>query len=344
MMRNKKIFLSLLVAGLFLFLVMEGYAEVPFNDPGLVAFAKPAQGAGRTRALSNINNWSYWQLLGGRSGNDPQGSSGGIYPRATAGCVFTDGLVWGAILDRDGIPTIQVGGVTYNVGVVAGHINPDGTQSDANAASIFKIRSDWRTLAAGQVKQEAAEIFQVGPDAVTESQTDQVIAMYKADWINWPVELGAPFVDLNDNGVYEPVLDEDGAATTDGDHPGIASADQVMWYVNNDLDASATTFLYGSDPMGVELQVTMWGYNQPNARLGQIIFKKYTFINKSDVLFDSMYVAQWCDPDLGVYTNDVVGCDSLLGLGFAYNGEPTDGEFDVFGIAPPAMGYDFFQG
>jgi len=79
MMRNKKIFLSLLVTGLILFLVMEGYSEVPFNDPGLVAFSKPAQGQGRTRALSNINNWSYWQLLGGRSGNDPQGNSGGHF-------------------------------------------------------------------------------------------------------------------------------------------------------------------------------------------------------------------------------------------------------------------------
>ncbi|UCF65533.1 MAG: hypothetical protein JSW33_06790 [bacterium] len=343
MMRNKKIFLSLLAAGLFLFLVTEGYTEVPFNDPGLISFAKPAQGR-TTRALSNINNWSYWQILGGRSGNDPQGNSGGIYPRATGGVVFTDGLVWGGIIDRAGTPTIHVGGVTYNVGTVAGHIQEDGTASDANLAAIYKIRSDWRTLAAGQVKQEAAEIFQVDPDAVTDAQTDELIAQYKADWINWPVELGAPYVDVNDNGIYDPVLDADGAATTAGDHPGIASADQVLWYVNNDLDASQTAYLYGSDPMGVELQVTMWGYNQPNARLGQIIFKKYTFINKSNDVFDSMYVAQWCDPDVGTYTNDVVGCDSVVGLGFAYNGEATDGEFDVFGIAPPAMGYDFFQG
>jgi hypothetical protein len=239
-----------------------------------------------------------------------------------------------------------VGGQTYNVGTQQGWITEAGTavSKDNERARIYKIRADWSTVTAPQVAQEAAEIQQITLGEVTDAMTDDLIAQYAVDWKEWPTDLGAPFVDQNENGIYEPVLDADGAPTLDGDYPGIANADQVLWYVVNDLDEAAVKDLYGADPMGVELQITMWGYAQPGARLGQIIFKKYTFINKSNDVFDSMYVAQWCDPDVGSHTNDVVGCDSVLGLGFAYNGEATDGNYDVFGLAPPAMGYDFFQG
>ena len=63
----------------------------------------------------------------------------------------------------------------------------------------------------------------------------------------------------------------------------------------------------------------------------------------SDTLKD-MYVAQWCDPDLGNYSDDVVGCDPALGMGFAYNGSETDDDFKDLGLAPSAIGFDFFQG
>ncbi|MCK4531092.1 MAG: hypothetical protein KAU44_07920, partial [Candidatus Marinimicrobia bacterium] len=38
------------------------------------------------------------------------------------------------------------------------------------------------------------------------------------------------------------------------------------------------------------------------------------------------------------------GCDTALSMGYAYNGETTDADYDAFDLAPPAFGYDFFQG
>lgn len=340
MMRNNKIALCFLMIGAILFLVMGAYAAVPSSYSGQNSFAKSAQDR-TTRTLSNINNWSYWQYSDGTSGIDPSGNSGGIYPRGTAGVVFQDGLVWGAIVNQK----IQVGGATYNTGTQPGWIE-NGTAVDPNnaRAQIYKIRADWATLTPPQVTQEAAELLikQIGD--VTEAEAQAIIDRYAEDWKNWPVDLGAPYYDVNNNGVYDPILDADGYPTTDGDHPGVASADQVLWFVINDQDPAKVAFLYGSDPMGVELQTTVWGYNQPGARLGQIIFKKYLFMNKSSNVFDSMYVAQWCDPDVGNSTDDLVGCDSLLGVGFSYNSSPSDGTFDPFNIPPPALGYDFFQG
>ena len=78
--------------------------------------------------------------------------------------------------------------------------------------------------------------------------------------------------------------------------------------------------------------------------LGNTIFTSYKFINKSGVLLDSMYVAQWADPDLGYAGDDATGCDTILSLGYAYNGEPKDANFANLGLPPPAVGYDFFQG
>jgi hypothetical protein len=174
--------------------------------------------------------------------------------------------------------------------------------------------------------------------------TDSLESQYIRDWNEWPVEYGAPFYDINGNGVYDPILDPNGNVSFGGDHPGIADADQVLWFVCNDLDPTLSANLYGSPPMGLELQVTMWAYNQPGAGYGQVAFRRYRFINKSGFRIDSMYIAQWSDTDIGNAENDLVGCDSLLDLGYGYNAEAQDPAFLNFGLSPSAFGYSFFYG
>ncbi|MBU1635210.1 T9SS type A sorting domain-containing protein [bacterium] len=275
-----------------------------------------------TRTLSNISNWSYWMNYNGMSGIDPNSNSGGIYPRGTAGAIFQDGFIWGGKVGTE----IRVGGQTYNVGTTQGWIKSDGTavSKDEPRARIYRIRPDYETLTHAMVVQEAAEANMVSATAVTEAMTDEIIAQYETDWNEWPADLGAP-------------------TYADGT-PGIANADQVVWFVCNDLDRTNCMGLYGSEPIGIELQVTAWAYAQPGARLGQIIFKKYKMINKSGADVTDMYVAQWCDPDLGEAGDDLCGCDTTLSMGYAYNGSDTDSKYAAFGLAPAAIGYDFFQG
>ena len=57
-----------------------------------------------------------------------------------------------------------------------------------------------------------------------------------------------------------------------------------------------------------------------------------------------MYFAQWSDPDLGDYGDDFAGADVDLSLGYVYNSTDHDHSYDRFGLAPPAVGYDFLQG
>ena len=50
--------------------------------------------------------------------------------------------------------------------------------------------------------------------------------------------------------------------------------------------------------------------------------------------------------DLGDATDDYIGSDPAAGLGYVYNADTLDGNGagTTYGAAPPAVGYDFFQG
>ena len=47
---------------------------------------------------------------------------------------------------------------------------------------------------------------------------------------------------------------------------------------------------------------------------------------------------------MGDYTNDFVGVDTTLSLMFSYNGVADDDDYAAYGLAPAAVGYDFFAG
>ena len=129
---------------------------------------------------------------------------------------------------------MRVGGSTYRQGNQAGPILSVGVADDPNNNRLYRIRLDWSTLSFGQVSQGAAEFFQVDLASVTQSQVDELIEQYRIDWNEWPTELGAPYVDnVAPFGEYNPVLDGAGDVSFDGDYPGIANADQVVFTVTN---------------------------------------------------------------------------------------------------------------
>src|SRR5262249_6076894 len=64
-------------------------------------------------------------------------------------------------------------------------------------------------------------------------------------------------------------------------------------------------------------------------------------INAGANTLNNMFVSLWADPDLGGFTDDLVGCDTTLSLGYCYNATNND---QLYGATPPAVGYDFFLG
>ncbi len=332
------------------------FCLIPFAAAAQNPKARPASGHGgqdfsRDRTLININNISMWAYANGLSARTPDGNSGGIFPRGTTGVIFADGLIWGGKV-RDGQePALRAGGQTYTSGTVPGAIVSKGMAEDFNDPAvnrIWRIRRDYFTA---DLSRDAAESHLKETTEVTAAEVEAVLQRYAADWHDWPWQKGAPFYDAEGDGVYTPRFNAEGSPVLfpDADEPGLAGADQVVWFVVNDLDFGAVQTFRGSPPIGLEMQVTLWAYREPEV-LRNIIFKDYRFVYEGTAMtpeeatVDSFYVGQWSDPDIGAFGDDLVGCDTFLNLGFAYNLNEEDAAFARFSLPPPATGYDLSAG
>jgi hypothetical protein len=143
------------------------------------------------------------------------------------------------------------------------------------------------------------------------------------DYAEWPSDLGAP---------------------VDGEGRPLIIGDQTLWCVYNDADPEVHVTDEGSaadsPPLGIEIQQTTFAFDWKGA-LGNTIFIKFKVINKCDNEMEDTYFSVWCDPDLGGASDDYVGCDTDLSVGFVYNATNTD---NLYGAQSPCVGYDFFQG
>ena len=149
------------------------------------------------------------------------------------------------------------------------------------------------------------------------------------DFAAWPVGKGAPWVDVDTDGVYNPM-------PAGPDHPEFIG-DQVIYYVIND-GVTTDHSVFSTKPLGLEIQMTIWGYDRVDA-FGDMMFVRARIFNKGGNDIEDAYLGLWSDPDLGNAGDDFVGCDLDLSLGFCYN----DGADNAYGYRAPAVGYDFFQ-
>ncbi|HVP37688.1 MAG TPA: hypothetical protein VMS93_00745 [Candidatus Saccharimonadales bacterium] len=145
------------------------------------------------------------------------------------------------------------------------------------------------------------------------------------DYAAWPVTQGAPVDSLGN-----PLI----------------LGDMTLWSVCNDrtpkppVNRAGTAGTDSARSLGLELQQTTFAYSRLGA-LNNVLFVKYKIINKGGSYLYDTYVSLWADPDLGDANDDLVGCDTTLSVGFVYNSSNNDG---VYGVAPPSVGWDFFQG
>jgi hypothetical protein len=254
-----------------------------------------------------VNQILMWVSNNGDGSHDPRTSGNGFYwpggLNATKSAIFQDGLIFGARVGRE----IRVNGNTHRQGLQAGKII-EGVPDDPSLEKyrVYKIASNWQSLPPGPER-----------------------SALERDYNEWPVEDGAPFEDVDGDGIYTPGIDQ----------PKFLG-DETLWYVANDMDPQRSTHTYGMLPMGLEFQTTIFGFRRTGA-LGDMVFKKYKIINKGQNTLRDMIVAYWSDTDLGDANDDYTGCDTVLSLGYTWNATNNDG---IYGTPPPAVGYDFFQG
>ena len=165
------------------------------------------------------------------------------------------------------------------------------------------------------------------------------------DLKDWPTGLGAPTLDAN--GDMIDLVDQPLASRSDrkinlaaGERPAILG-DQMLWWVMNDRGNQHTRT--DTPAMGVEVHGSAFAFNTAGA-IGNTTFYKYRILYKGSVPLENTYMGLFSDPDLGNFDDDYVGSDTTLGMGFVYNADDDDEGGEGYGAAPPASGYDFFQG
>jgi hypothetical protein len=154
----------------------------------------------------------------------------------------------------------------------------------------------------------------------------------------------AAFVDYDGDGDYNPL---------NGDYPKLDLAggrcsekvinpDQMVYWVYNDKgNLHGET---GAEAIGLEIQASAFAF-ATNDQINDMTFYRYRVANKSSIVLNNTYMAQWVDADLGAYDDDFVGCDTSRSLGICYNGDAVDGPTSPnYSDNPPIVGIDFFEG
>jgi hypothetical protein len=161
-------------------------------------------------------------------------------------------------------------------------------------------------------------------------------------WAAWPVQKGAPYVEVNGIPGYQPAWN--------GDRPGIgngmtARPEELLFIVYMDytnctdsIHTSELSLPGGTKPLGLEIQQIVFNFNCTPLR--DMYFTKFRLINKSSLNWDSVYFSSANDPDIGSTSDEPAGCDSTRDLGFQYKMNNTDPDY---GQNPPSFGTRFVQ-
>jgi FlgD Ig-like domain len=140
------------------------------------------------------------------------------------------------------------------------------------------------------------------------------------DWAAWPSSLGAP---------------------VDGSGNPRVLGDQTLWCVFNDaVPLRHTNPVGGTAPLGIEVRQTVFGFHR-GGNLERIVYLTFDIRNRGANTIDSAYVGLWVDVELGQFSDDLVGCDPTLDLGFVHNADSDDG---TYGAHPPAVGCAILEG
>ena len=161
-------------------------------------------------------------------------------------------------------------------------------------------------------------------------------------WQQWKnaVSLGADFYDGDGDGIYNPVDKNFNGTWEKNEDMPLLIGDETAWCIYND-GLPAEMRRWGTvNPQGIEIKQTVFASDLPE--LENVVFIHYSILNTgvSTEKMDSVIFGIWGDPDLGDYTDDLVGCDTLLNSGIAYNRE-----FDsVYGDNAPSFFTTVLQG
>ena len=122
----------------------------------------------------------------------------------------------------------------------------------------------------------------------------------------------------------------------------------IFWIYNDAGNIHAES---QGDPINMEVQVQAFAY-ATNDEINDMTFQRYKLINRALEPVDSTHFAYWVDADLGCYTDDYIGSDTLRSLAYVYNEDAADGTtgcvcdggVNTYCEDIPILGMDYFRG
>lgn len=307
---NKKIYLSLLLS----------FAS--FSIP-----AAMAQGTYNTTANLDINNIKAAALVHGDLWWNPTtGNPAAEYPKGSGKNVGQATGIWMGGYDRQAnlhmaAQTYRQSGNDYWPGPLdaSGQTNNTTVQ---NWAYIWKINrttiDSFRLMTTHTTANTPASILEWPAKGNPYAKGNNGVALTITEDM-------APFVDVDNNGSYNPL---------NGDYPAI-KGDQMLWLVYNDaagLHANTAT-----SPIGIEIQLSAYGYSR-GTDIDNILYYDFKLLNKGNADYDSFRMAMWSDMDLGYAFDDYVGYDSAHRMGIVYNADSVDNLPAGYGRQIPIAG------
>ncbi len=291
--------------------------------------------------VTNFGSWAY--DLG-------TGNAGLIYPKGTnKTAIFASGPWFGATVNGEVRTEVGEYSQEYNPGVILRE-GPWSVSADPADLGMLKVWDDpdrpeymvYKMARWTGDPLDSTHLERTVP-ANDPNSTDPLVHHSWNEYMTGAVPRGAPWK------MYRLPNPASPGDSLDVPGPDVAG-DQMLWSVYNDAAFSRHTNEAGKSlPLGLEIRQTTFAFDRQGA-LGNAIFVKLEIIHPelpapADTVYrttlENMYVSLWADPDLGGATDDLVGCDTLLSLGYCYNATNND---QLYGTTPPAVGYDFFLG
>ena len=165
-----------------------------------------------------------------------------------------------------------------------------------------------------------------------------------------PNQALAGFWDEDEDGIYDPTF---------GDYPIIEIRncnelpqfpDEMIFWIYND---AGNVHRQSGTPNQIQMEVQVQAFAYESADdFNSMTFQRYKLINRAQEDILDTYFAMWVDPDLGCFTDDYVGCDTIRDLAYVYNEDELDGAngctctggVQTYCDEIPLLGVDYFRG
>lgn len=125
----------------------------------------------------------------------------------------------------------------------------------------------------------------------------------------------APFQDVNEDGIYNPL---------DGDYP-LFCGDQAIWCIFNDAGGPHAS---SNTPAAVQAEIHLLAYAfaANDSLLHRTTFYDYKIINRGQENVMDFYAGHWIDSDLGCFQNDLNNSSPENNLFYVYNDTSVEPE------------------